>query len=42
MGLAFEDIDLDQVMGDLELRQSQPHLVAIAGALHRVERVHAL
>ena len=29
-GLALEDVDLDQVMGNVELRQRQPHFVAIA------------
>ncbi len=41
VGLALQDIHFDKRMRNPELRQRQPHLVAIAGALHRVERVHA-
>ena len=42
VAFALEDVDLDQVVRDVELRERQPNLVAIAGAAHRVERHHRL
>src|SRR6202012_1263104 len=35
---ALEDVDLGEVERNLELRQSEPDLVAITGAPHRIER----
>jgi hypothetical protein len=40
-GFTLEDIDLDRLMRDVELRQREPHLVAIARAAHGIQRVHA-
>ena len=40
--LAREDVDLDQAIVNAELSQCQPHLVAVAGSLHRIERMHRL
>src|SRR5215470_1427485 len=37
---ARKDVDLHQVIVDSELRERKSHLVAIAGALHRIEREH--
>ena len=42
MALALEDVDLDQPIGNAELRQSKPRLVAVSRALHRIEREHGL
>src|SRR5579871_2955359 len=40
--LAFEDVDLDEIVLKGELCECKPHLVAIARALHRIEREHKL
>ena len=40
--LALQDVDVDDVVGDAELREREPHLVAIPRPLHRIERVHAV
>jgi hypothetical protein len=40
MTLALENVDLDQPIGNVQLRQREPRLVAVAGALHRIERKH--
>src|SRR5215467_3183726 len=40
-GIALEDVDLHQVIRNGKLREREPHFVAIAGALHRVEREHS-
>src|SRR5271166_3148239 len=40
--LALEDVDLDQPIGHAQLGERQSHLVAVAGSLHRVERIHQL
>ena len=40
VAFAFQDVDLDQPVRRAELRQSEPHLVAISRALHRIECVH--
>src|ERR1700722_17839201 len=38
--LTLENVDLDHAIGSAELREGEPHLVAIARALHRIERQH--
>ena len=38
---AFEDVDLDELVRNPEPRQRKADLVAVAGALHRIERVHS-
>src|SRR5262249_49636403 len=38
--LALEDIDLGEVIRNLELGEREPHLVAVAGPPHRIERKH--
>ena len=40
--LAAQDVDLDGLIGDVEQRQRKADLVAVAGALHRIEFVHRL
>jgi hypothetical protein len=40
-GFALQDIDLDQLVRNVELRQREPDLVAIARAAHGIEFVHA-
>jgi hypothetical protein len=40
MAVALENIDLDQPIGDTQLREREPRLVAVSRTLHRVERKH--
>ena len=38
--IALEHVDVDQPASDPELGERQPHLVAVARALHGIERIH--
>src|SRR5262245_3508976 len=40
--LALEDIDFDEAVGNVELREREAHLVAVARSLHGIERIHRL
>ena len=40
MAFAFEDVDFDQPIRNVELRQGEPRLVAVSRTLHRIEREH--
>jgi len=39
--LAVQNIDLDRVIGRIQQGQRKANLVAVAGALHRIEFVHS-
>src|SRR5262249_14353516 len=40
--LAFENVNLHELVRNAQARQRKANLVAIAGALHRIERVHQM
>src|ERR1700724_1664141 len=40
-GFPLENVDFHQAIRDAELGERETHLVAIARALHRIERIHS-